>query len=651
MIEMKNKHLFLMILYMINLLIFQLNCQNCQENDNDEESCVIDNNDNYNCKYYNGKCITCSNLSSKPYFKIIQDNEESRPTCLTMKEKNNDNDILIFGKNEVVNVCEAGAIQIEDICYTSNELTQLGTTGDNHICPDYYFIKEKDGFSYFQCINNCPSGYNYYYKLERGNKKCIQSCDKFMKKISSEDNTIYRCSETCEFPDEKQYIVESSSPPKKYCLDNCPNEDKYYYEGEGEDKYKCLKNCGNDFFDGTKCITTCDSKVVQVNLNKKIYTCLSVEDPPCPLDYPYIYEKGEGENKIKYCLKSCNDTQNEYFGDSPETTYLYNNDNEKICTSQNPGDPGDLFIDKDALKWVSDCKTSVTGPYINGEMCVSSCENKVKFDTLECISNCNEDGYYSYYVKDSNICYNSCPENIGKGYQNEVDNKECQSCNYPKNIDNINAGEEGFYSDNKICKSSCDEDYYHYKDDNYCFQKECKETNRFKYRGSDLKTCIESCEEIKSLGYIYEKDFICYKEKPTVEDNQFFYKSSSGIYKFTTKDEDCLNEGYLYLKDSECVKDCNSNLYRILPTKTKLGKCFSSSEDVIPDGCNFYNKTKICSDSCAFYEIKDNDYITESKENCVEECPESLYEKGNECQNNCDQTGYFIIEENKKKNV
>ena len=68
--------------------------------------------------------------------------------------------------------------------------------------------------------------------------------------------------------------------------------------------------------------------------------------------------------------------------------------------------------------------------------------------------------------------------------------------------------------------------------------------------------------------YIYEKDYICYKEgdKPSPGDGNYIYYSSSGIYKYTETEEYCLKAAYSYLEDKNCVKKCSSeHNYKKLP--------------------------------------------------------------------------------------
>ena len=387
---MKN---VIIISFIIQILISQIlsqgddcNCSDLDGNGN-KDTC----NNCPNCRFYNNgdKCISCQNLSSKPYYIFSGTSEIS---CETIKEKTStDNYKLIFNTYNIVEECPSTYTLIEDICYSENDLNILNAINDKK-CPKYYYIKKiKDGFNYFECSNKCPNGYDYY---DDTTGKCLQTCDKYIKKISSVDGTfIYRCSDNClSDGSEFKYEDNSTSNTKKYCLEQCPKEAKFYYTTD----YKCLTNCNeNDYSKEDICSNSCSSGIILVNLNKKIFSC-SQEGTSCPLDYPYIYEKTG--NSYTYCLKSCQDTKDKYFGtdgNNGETTYF--DDETKKCLSNKEG----YFIDLNTLKWVSDCKKSSSGPYTNGNLCQSSCPDKVQFDTLKCITSCDSNSDYRFSIEDS----------------------------------------------------------------------------------------------------------------------------------------------------------------------------------------------------------------------------------------------------------
>ena len=643
MFHKKNFKYFVILLLAINFVIYRIHCENecnCEgiENENDCKNC------NQNCVYKDSNCIYCQDLISKPYYKI---SEGENPSCETIKVKpGNTNYKLIYNTKEFIDGdCPTDYTNKGDICYKTSELSNYGFNNDD---KKYYYTDKKDGFTYMIYVGKCPYKYQYY-DADDNNNQCLEECAKqYLKRVKRDDNTsIFRCSSSCLTSSEpKEYIYEyqdsAASTPIKYCLDECPNEAKYIFDDE------CKQSCGErKFLNDKTCLDTCVDSKLYVDTNKQILLCPKNANA-CPEEYPYLYNEN-------YCLKSCKDTNSTLFeGTLKKVTYL--NESEKKCLdSQSDG-----YIDEIELKWVENCKSSSAGPYwdeVSGKkFCKNSCD-KVEFDTLKCVTQCKVGKDYT--VQDSIFCYSNCPGE--KNFYNQANEKECQTCNYPKNPENPVYG-EGFYNDERKCYTSCDSisgEYYHNNGDNYCFTGGCK--TFYKFQPSDKKICYSSCEEIKSLGYIYEKDYICYKEadKPTPESGTYIYYSSSGIYKYTNNEEDCLKAGYSYLEYSKCVKQCSSEQnYKKLPSNNKLGICFSfsslDSAGSIPTECKYYNKTtKICSDNCDFFIIEDSEssnYVSDNNENCVLQCPGSLYEyeKEKKCKSDC-SLSFFSVESGKKK--
>ena len=248
---MKNKIFFSIKLYIINILIYLFNCECSDFTIGDENNCT----DLGECLYYNGNCISCQGISSEKYFQITSDGDTTSCSTFDRKDSQNINIKLIYDTKELVEDCPSEyANLVEDICYSDGQLSELGTNVDKK-CPKYYYIKEIDGFSYFKCTNKCPSGKKYF---DRDTKKCLDSCEEYLKKIEDSDTIMYRCSSNCS---ELEFIYEedpTSSTAKKYCLDNCPNEASFYFEPDKQ----CLTNCNDKYFNGTKCISICDSKII-----------------------------------------------------------------------------------------------------------------------------------------------------------------------------------------------------------------------------------------------------------------------------------------------------------------------------------------------------------------------------------------------------
>ena len=651
MFHKKNFKYFTILLLVFNFVLYRIHCENeCNcgsiTNENDCSNCYPI------CDYYNdNSCINlnCPDITTNPYYKITTDGT-SNLVCNTIKKKEDGNNYtLIYGSKNYIegDNCPDGKIKIEDICYTSAQLQGLGFGTDNK-CPQYYYIYKKDGFSYMICVDKCPYNYKYF---DKNSKECLETCPNnyYLKKIARDNNFIFRCSDSCitepSGPSEKEYIYidSTTSDSIKYCLDECPNEAKYTNENS-DNKNLCIESCqSGQYLKGKICSNDCTESKIIVDTNKQVFLCKE-SLTECPTDYPYLYN-------VKYCLKSCKDSNSTLFeGISVNKKITYLNETKKECLEESEG-----FIDEIELKWVENCKSSSAGPYwdeVEGKkFCKRSCD-KIKFDTLECVNGC---GVGEFTVKDSNFCYSKCPGE--KNFKNSEHENECQTCNNPSDPSNPEYG-EGFYNGNGKCYSSCDDisgNYYHNNGDNYCFEGGCKTS--FKFQPYNQKICYSSCEEIKSLGYIYEKDNICYKEenKPNLVEGTYIYYSSSGIYKYTENEEDCLKAGYSYLENSKCVKQCSSEQnYKKLPSNNKLGICFDFSSLDSPESitkCKYFNKTtKICSENCDFFIIDENsNYFSQNKENCVLQCPASLYEyeKEKKCESTC--TLSFASEEPKKK--
>ena len=177
------------------------------------------------------------------------------------------------------------------------------------------------------------------------------------------------------------------------------------------------------------------------------------------------------------------------------------------------------------LKWVSDCKTSLSGPYHkeSDSTCYNLCENYYK--DLECVESCDidiENGPYIYKDESTKICYKECPSNLGKGFYN--DNKQCQSCNLGEGY--YRANDKRCYSGENFCEFGSQKYYYNY-DDNYCFEKECKDYSKYKYHAFGGYKCHKSCSEFNTdtEKYLFEKNYICYKDAPEISgEDSFQYK-------------------------------------------------------------------------------------------------------------------------------
>ena len=432
----------------INLLILKIFCEDCVcdtlNQNNLEETCL----NCQNCKYFyqDQTCIACSlDLSNSYYTKTGTEGNE-------MCEKvDNVNDYkLIYGTKELVRSnCPTENSEfineLESICYDSPSLpsntVEITDETNKYKCTNHFYKVMKDGFNYYTCLSlddNCPTTFKYY---DSSTKECLNSCDRTIKKEPNGDTYIFRCSENCisdESNREFEYKVKKDDKTIRYCLQECPDEAKYFYEDstlltEGQKTFECLEKCNPDHFsDNNKCVSTCEKVIVDIS--KKTFSCTS----NCIANFPYSYSLVNGGTATDYCLKSCNDTNiEELFGTNKKKTYLYESSPdstiERICKDENSNG---YYKDEALLKWVQDCKISLSGPFHDSESCKSSCGTGFcsTSDTFECIStdfvNLQTSEYYLDDIEEEEkICYKTCPDYLGRGFQYENENeRKCTSC-------------------------------------------------------------------------------------------------------------------------------------------------------------------------------------------------------------------------------
>ena len=560
-----------------------------------------------------------------------------------------------------------------------NDFVKYNCLASGADCPENYHIITET----CQCFQ-CPSNEHHYYEVgENGFVTChLEGCPNNKEYIK--DGDIKRCTSGC-INDEFTYKKTEGSTHTFYCYDNnCPTEAKYSYEENivvGENTIlakECFSMCNKKHFNNNNniCIPSC-SNLITVDLTKDIFTCLDEgNEDQCPTSlYPYLYRK---DNNNKYCLKSCKDTQDNYFkdndNDTPKTTYLNysiiniggEEKNVKECISTNIAS---FRIDEISLKWidVDDCKSSLSGPYHNSTHCKQSCDNYYIFTTLECNDSCpNNDANNPLYLDEATgACYENCPTNLGRGYLNPEKTK-CRSCNIPK-ATNPNMTEEGYYkSGEKICYESCSslnsgtDIYYHNNGENICFKGGCGNIYKYEKYESDSNSniCYKSCLDIGD-SYTIEINNICYQQLPDGYSNYYYYVLSTGIKKYFEESKafnECSQQLLYYVKNKQCIKQCDTNDYIILPTDQKLGECYSSLDDLPSETATeytFYNKTKILKKECDLLKIMDSNDVVKvvDEANCVTECPSGYYEYVSEkiCKEAYDNTYYVIEESNRKK--
>ena len=555
-------------------------------------------------------------------------------------------------------------------------------------CPENYtyhlngkyecFDECPEGYRYIAngtsiCYDKCPSSYKYFENLTRDdnniNEKVIcylNSCPKnktLIKKVTIDNSIRYRCTDKCE---DDEFLYNETDPDSgqiinSYCLNECPTYAKYYYNEstditeEGIKIRECLSSCiTNHFSIQNICFKDCNN-YISVDISKKAFTCLDTIEI-CPNLYPYLYKNGSRS----YCLKSCKDTQNDYFKIDNKIIYTYLNTtkNLKECIAENIEG---FYIDEISLKWVQDCKTSNSGPYHNETHCRTSCDKYFNYDDLKCMDNCSEnDNEIKYLDEETKTCYEKCPQNLNRGFNGYINNTEifiCQSCNNPVSKNEIKIGIEGYHLSNEtICYENCSQkgdNYYNNDGENICFYGGCNNKYNYIYKPFDANVCYKSCKDIENGTYNKLVDNTCYQNISELNlDNYYHYIDSSEIDRYVLKEKafaECSKLQYYYLNDTQCISNCRENDYKILPTNNKLGYCIGNLSDLPENYKNytFYDKSRILKDICDLLEIQNlTDQILENDGNCADKCPDFYYEYTdiNVCRNNC-ISDYFILKE------
>ena len=610
---------FWILFSVIKQLIIKIKCEceDCSEN---------------NCKLvFNGEtetCILCSNdVTDNDYYEYTEGLCQKVATIESSK-------FLIENTKQIVGDCnDVYKYKMGSICYKNQPKNSKKGEDDQYKCLYNYTKETIDGFVYLNCLDlyeKCPSDYNYFSFTDKNYYQCVKKSDDC-------DNEFI-------------YEEKKGDDSNYYCLSECPSKSKYHYIEEENNKKKCVEKCnfetnGDYFISNNLECTKKDEDIscsgyINIDKERNIFECITTTFEKCSENYPYLYVN-ESKN---YCLKSCTYTESIPFFRTK--TYIFESTdtdtNMKYQCLDNPPSSKEpevkYYKDNSALKWVLDCKTSISGPYHNESdfTCYNSCDQY--YNDLECVTNCG-----SLYKDDSTkICYIKCPSNLGKGFYNNDDNKECQSCNSTQGF--YTANDQRCYSGEVFCNINNKNYYYNY-DDNYCFEKECKDYSKYKYHANEKFKCHKTCSDLNSDSetYKFEKDYTCYIEDPGIsEDYKYKYKLSSEFTKYITENQlsECLELNLKYLKNSECVSECGTSDYIVLPQQSKMGKCLLTNEELNEiNGCKYYNKSKICSNQCNFYKILDETGNLEviDNENCVEKCPDNYYENAYDktCLNKC----------------
>ena len=663
------------IFFLIQFLFIYISCD-CPpcENSDDCKKSINDDSVEFCC---NG----ISSNSINKYF-YIYDYQDSDGTCKFIEQCP---DKVVADTNECVPDCK-NYYEVGDFCFKPNNLVPLNDyeieinlpNKIKYKCKDYTYIQIIDGKEFHKCIddpNKCPNKI-----IDFDLKICVNSCEnKKIRKVTNNEGELlyYQCRNQCpESEYEYDESIDIDGSKNIYCLIKCPTITPFYYKILNTQSPKCQKKCNKkDFYkkDINECISTCETKFYLEKESNDFFLCLGGTEN-CPSTHPYKYQN--------QCFKSCKDTQINIL--IQKTTYSYNNDGNKLCVDDCDLNEDKPFSDDDSLSCVDNCYNTKNKYHYN-KKCVYSCsgfnyytQTSLNIDStspsdFECVNKCPEE-YYIY----NNICLKYC-KSSDKQYIS-INGKDCSSCKIPEDPSNPKS-DEGFILKSDIddsnnddnqninCLKSCPSGTYYKKDDNICYNSENNEKKNLCYFAEDnFNICYYSCQDIPN-DYNFEKKEndknICYKSFNC--DNEYYY-TKGGFTKCIDNNyvKECGKQGYNYLREKECVLNCNEDEYIIEPKITiyngieQLGKCctnsncdstypyYSESDKILKEQCSLKTIEKNGNDdtnrvgvssqgTCVSICPPDYPYESEDGKKCVFSCPNNYYTIGNtkKCISNC----------------
>jgi len=571
----------------------------------------------------------------------------------------------------------------------------------------YGIINDKENKLYAkQCLSSCPSG-NYKYKsgnacyevcpenfayhLDTG-IDCISNCinnnldsQKEYREINStickkETDCLYTfidiedklClpKDTKECPSNRAFTTQiggdkivcsnncsyksfTYSTPYKTCVNNCnvvsminnltnnfgsscACQNLYYINNSMQ--VECISSSGNTFckhvsdiyrinlYDekiGSKeCIQTCNgSRVLSLKEDycyDESYTCNKINDEntqvitknngqrQCDCKYRFYYEKDSDnpldEKIVKNCLNEgvkCHSvSKNKYV---PET---------KECADVCPKDFNHEFQNYFCLK---DCPKDSIQEQV-GDIFICKCVppkkywHKISSGNFECLDTCHDK--YPVYAPYNNRCLKQCKDSYFPVFH---ENKCYRSCNgdpTPNIVNGKLTDEDGGDLYAQTCK--CNLSYTWYKHENntiFCSDQktDCKSfvnpTRKFKYKIYDTNQCVDECPD--EYPYIFNEG--CFKNCSHAA-QIYNFSNYSGIFECQ-----CTNLWINKTNEDVYIKECiNPN----------LKECYNYSSSLIYK----INTTKECVEKCP-------DEMYEINYTCYENCPE--YTKDNERDKKC----------------
>ena len=570
------------------------------------------------------------------------------------------------------------------------------------------FILNKKTYSFINdnnkkyCVDDCFIEDQSYYS-DDDSLSCVKDCSKTKNKY----HYNHKCVNSCQEEGFRYYIktsLDGSSPSEEdsgsdityeelECVNDCP--DKYYIYSNMCVKI-CPKSSDKPYLNiETKECTSCNIPENPSNPEEGEGFIKNGDTS----DNIICYKKCSSDTYYKrndnicYPLSYASNDKNCYFAeDNPNICYLsckeipgpdkYNYESNNICYKDNICGNNYYYIiegytkciedDGNINKVIRECEKH-NFIYLRGKECINDCEkNEYKIMPVEtiykgieilgqCCSNPNCDDNYKYYsesdkilnktcslkeieetydkIGDTGNCVSECPSDL---YESENGKKCLVSCpnsfyvvgNTKKCINNCKSINRYNFEDNRECITNCSlvekniRNYYYYDDSNTCY-KLCKNNNKNDFKFSkkvDNKSpqkCLSSCPE--NYKYYNEKDYLC------LQSCSFYKNSTSNICV-----DQCASTEYI-LSNNTCIKEeCPSEE----PFSVEIDKkCVKNCTKYDSKYEYFHYKTRKCLEQCP------PDAPYKYGKQCINQCPEGFYAESNECKLKCEDTSYYIKDE------
>ena len=133
---------------------------------------------------------------------------------------------------------------------------------------------------------------------EPNQKKCVQSCDKFLQEKTLKKYCVDKCTNINEQNEIVflNYIIDDDG--KKICKDSCEGLTDPYSLSTEDDHQICISDCPrtHPYHKGQFCVNQCDfylngDCIDKCPCNSYIHTGNICSDQPCPSNAPFYYSQ------------------------------------------------------------------------------------------------------------------------------------------------------------------------------------------------------------------------------------------------------------------------------------------------------------------------------------------------------------------------